>query len=473
MKAEEAAIQTVENRYHNAELRAIKGQRPKGPRLPRKPLVLESARRRAKGVPKPPPMPPPPRPPPRLAESEFPVTAFLRTPPTANGVGAQMAADIGSYRTDMIDLKMPWATAVMNGVPPTADCRYPDPFTLVRTSVFSVVQKVTATPNESSASPTTYSKFVHGAFKGSPIATLGLGAHGMNPANAMEWVTYNASTAPYGLTWYNCGLGDANFFTRPNGMVLSIKPLLRGIEHSLTICAVPVSALRSTEHTASPTGWPTLPALGLSSAQASWGGRTWNFNPGDEEIRLVTLPYDARSLDFQAGNGERLACGSANGVSWSEWVFWIFGLSADDIVEYTTFCIEEAFPSSTTTTVYAYPSQPKVADTPKRDSSTNLISRMAQAGWAALKFTAGTLMDLRAAVRSIGGMDWSSKASSYIGSQAGSFPVEGMPSSAVESKPLVDEEKVDFEVTPRFQRPVANAQCPQLMLPTPTQRNQH
>jgi len=318
-----------------------------------------------------------------------PITCMSITPRITKGLlgDVQVGMDTGATFTSALNLKHPWTSAVFNGIA-EGDCRYPDPFTLARTSIFQTRLSITASPSYMGSADN--SLFVYGVLKGSGVKTFSVNA----PNNAvfsdpMHWDEYNVSTNPSGLNWYTTTAAVSSMLSRPNGMVLTIKPLLRGIEHSVTICAFPIAPTTSSL-AAQPAGWPALTsdmAMGITPAQASWGGRMWTYNNLDEGVKLVTLPLDARSLDFNLATSERSTYTAASATAWCGWVYWIFGMTALDMVSLTCNTVEEVYNIGSTATQYAYPANIRKADTAIAQASTNEAVSNASQGLAATKWT--------------------------------------------------------------------------------------
>lgn len=326
-------------------------------------------------------------------EVSAPVTRMVLKPhgPT-DGVSAaqEIGIDPGATFTSMLNLKHPWTSAVFNGIA-EADCRYPDPFTLARTSILQTRLAISVIPAAISDYVSDYSNYTYGVFKGSGTNTFSYAASTQTQrTDSAHFDTYNSSTNPAGQIWNSMTAAASTQLTRPNGMVLTIKPLLRGVEHSVTVCAFPIGPTISTSITAAPAGWPAIVqdfTHTITPSQATWGGRVWTFCNADEAIKLVSLPLDARCLDFYSGTSERLAYLSASATSWTGWVWWVYGLTNNDVVSLSCNAVEELYNPGSTTTIYAFPSNVRPANTSLAERSVNEALKLAAEGLTGTKWT--------------------------------------------------------------------------------------
>jgi len=325
-----------------------------------------------------------------------PITRLTIEPPALGSAAANssgmVAADVGAQFAHTLDVGTPWANAVYNGVA-EGDVRYPDPFTLAKTSIMQTRTVVSVIPSyvENTAA-SDYTGFMTGIVKGSGVNTFSYAAPTIATAGeALHWDTYNVSTNPKGNYWITTTAAANTMVTRPNGIVLTIKPMLRGISHNITICAFPIAPTASSTIVQQPAGWPATEAdlhMGVTSAQATWGGRMWEFTPQDECVKLVTLPVDARSLDFANGTAERGSYATAMAISWTGWVFWIYGLDPmKDTIQFTCLTVEEMFNIGSTSTTYAYPADVKRSDILLAQKSTAQAVDAANQGMAASKWS--------------------------------------------------------------------------------------
>lgn len=299
-----------------------------------------------------------------------------------NGANGTTYVDAGQSPTDVVvPTETAWAKAVLNGVA-LGDVRFPDPFRLYPTTTTLVQYSWEIQPTCTTGASSTNPDYAFNAvFKGSPVVT----GWTFQPSSstACDWKYADRAG---GLT-YNCGLVSADFMERPNGYVLEIIPQLRGIEHAVSIHAMPFAPLLSSSFTAAvPTGWPALFSIGPSPWQRYVGARSWQFKPGDSEIRLSCLPLDSRGLDFLQGNTERMGQNDNAQLAWSGWAIWAYGFTANDSVRFVTRCVDEVYPMSMGSGAnYAYPASQRGSDPITAARAVNETIAAADAGLTGIK----------------------------------------------------------------------------------------
>lgn len=368
----------------------------------------------------------------------------------ANATYTTNAVDLGVFREKKINTGQPWADTVMNGIP-TGESRYPDPFTLAKTTQTVVSQTYRSLPVLTGTDPTTYAFSCWGALKGSPVHTfsVGIGADLTTTPYSIDWHDWDASA---GMTWISGGLQSSDFYTRPNGVIIDIIPRLVGPAHSVKMYAVPMQPLTKSDYTAHPAGWPTDPNRGLTGLQVTWGGREWELDSTSKGVRLVTLPLDARCFDFLLGTSERTSISGAYAMSWTSWVWWITGLGAADSVDLVCNYCEECIIKNITTAAYAWPSTIRNTSTASRDSANSAIKKLAESGYTGVSFLDGTI-DFAKKAWGVG-----SKLASVIGMLSPMFALAPTPE---QYKPMLlktsEEEKKEDDFLPvdRYERPLS------------------
>lgn len=343
--------------------------------------------------------------------SECATLAFRQEPTLSNANGPPMrsALDLGSFRTKKISTHNNWADAVLNGIP-TGDARYPDPFTLLKTTqtVVSSSSTITSIATSTSSTAASYDYADYGLFKGSPINTYGLGNSLAAGTLAFDWSAR--------VSWYNCGLGSADFLTRPNGYVMDIIPRLTGPVHNVTLFAVPLLPFKVADISIpAPVGWPAAPNQGLTATQVSWGGREWELNSTSKGVRLISLPLDSRCFDFTSGNGERGSIANYSEMAWSGWCWWVNGMGAGDKLDIVFSACEEVVMKTSTTTQYAWPSSDKPSDSRARDQANNTVKEITSSGLNGFSMI-DQVVDFAKEAWGIG-----KKVGSLIGALAGTF----------------------------------------------------
>jgi len=360
----------------------------------------------------------------------------------ANALTLPTAVDIGATRIQRIKTGVPWSDAVMNGYA-QGDCRFPDPFTLQKTSVAVISTTVTLTSaaTSSTSSTSSYDYTQAGLFKGSPVYTLMACGPPSGNSYKLDWKSDDAM-------WYSTGINSADFVSRPNGMVLDIIPRLVGVVHTVKLYAFPVLPLMTSNLTTKDVaGWPSDPNLGLSPVEASWGGREWEIDSTTKGVRLVSVPIDSRCLDFYTSTGERANFYGDAHVGWSGWVYWFSGLNSSDRVDYQLSTVEEVMPITWgTATQYVYPASTRKTSATLRDQATNAVQALTDGGFGAFKWV-DNVIDVAKKVWGIG-----SKIASIIGGigAMGAFapvpnahvPVSRAP--LVEAKVEVKDDDFDF-----------------------------
>jgi len=293
---------------------------------------------------------------------------------------SDMTMNTGAVMQEVINVPWPWASTVVNGSPPSlGEPRYADPFTMRATSLTCVAntQSFTSASCSSNSSTATYDWTVYGHFEGSGKYTYTKG-----PAPSTNSYQYDWKFADH--TVYDGGICSTILYSRPNGCILHIKPVLVGQEHVCHLFCFPVLPWAYTELTsANPTGWPTTAGTHLNSAQVSWGGREFALEPNTQGVRLVTLPCDARSFDFIGSNSARLGIDATYAQAWGGWIWWITGLSSSDTVDVTSIMTEEVMPMTSGSTAYTNASSIRTTNAALRDGESNMLERMVSAGMSA------------------------------------------------------------------------------------------
>lgn len=315
-----------------------------------------------------------------------PVT-FLRDASVSGPNGMPVEFETGGYRSVGLRLGDQIADCVYNGFPsPNTDPRWPDPFSLVKTGISVVTNMATLLP-QAGAGSTDYKYGTYFFFRGSPYATFWEGTvasslksssssaadEKANTAGAMDWA---ASAARQTGDW---GVNSANYYSRPLGAVLDLKFELRGLPHEVSVCALPIEPVKTTDVTSSPTGWPTNISSLPSAQQVAWGVKQFTANGQSKGIRFVTLPIDSRGLDFAISNAERKGMSESSGLAWSSWAIWINGLSAADSCQVVCSFTEEIIPKVITTGI-TMPLSHKPSSSLLMDSAIGVIERAAEAG---------------------------------------------------------------------------------------------
>jgi len=304
-------------------------------------------------------------------------------------VGAQLRADV--------NLGAPWVNTVFNGVV-DGDCRFPDPFTLVKTSITQIVTAGQWSAQALSFAPGTNDYGEYGFLFGSGVASLG---HFSSISTSTS--SFDTSTSS-SLTFLSGGMNSTDLMSRPNGCVLTIKPQLIGPAHSCFVCAFPINPCNQASIRAMgtvPTGWPrTVTSLrqSISAQQSMWGGRFWEFHEGDDAIKLVSLPVDSRCLDFGISNVERDAMyiGDVDEpavLAWTGWVFWVYGCTAVDKITYKLNFCEETMLRTLQTTIFPYPQSLRKTSSVVRDGLINTAANAVQSGLNGIKL-GDKVMDL-------------------------------------------------------------------------------
>jgi len=301
-----------------------------------------------------------------------------------NAVGLTPSIDPGTQAAIRLKMGDKVADCVFNGVV-QGDVRWPDPFSLVPTTVTRVVTVSQVASLTTSSSSTSANKFLQGIFGGDGCYSLYVNLTNQT-TTTFDWRSTDSSGP---LQAYQCGICSADFYARPIAMVLDIQPLLVGPVHSITINAIPINAVAHVSlNVADPTGWPIYANVGPSSTQATWGARTWTVKSGEEGVRLVALPADSRGLAFLLANSERYAWQAASAAcKWSQWLFWAWGMTDGDSCQVRVSFVEEVFPLTITTTAYAYPRQDRPSDARSFDKSVNIIEKAASYGMSAMRLT--------------------------------------------------------------------------------------
>jgi len=289
---------------------------------------------------------------------------------------SSISVDTGAYRIMKIKTGVPWVDTVLNGIPGEKDSRFPDPFSMCKSSLITAGLTYTlssmATSSSSSTSSFDYSQ--GGLIRGDGYETLevlpSLAAH----SYAMDW-------AHNDMGRYSTFI-DPNFFSRPNGAVIDIVPQLRGVSHSVKIFAFPTLPIDSIWQVTTPTGWPTDPKAGLNALLVSWGGREWEVDPNSKGVRLCCLPTDSRGLSFLNAGLERSSLTDTNvsAQAWGGWVFWVTGMSSIDSINVTVTTTFEVMPVPASSSVFLLPNSSRYANGAARDVSVSTLQGAADAG---------------------------------------------------------------------------------------------
>jgi len=323
--------------------------------------------------------------------------------------------DVGGFRNAGVRLGDPIADVVFNGFPtPHTDPRWPDPFTLVRTGVTSMTSGVNLTPLTYSGAPT-YGYGTYFLFRGSPINSFWEGKVGT--AGALKWKAADCQGSVV-----NAGINSSNYFTRPIGAVVELHLDIRGLDHSVSVCAVPFEPiLPNTIGADVPTGFPATIGVLPTAAQVSFGAKQWVVTANDNPIRFCTLPMDSRALDFAGGNIDRTDAASYAMMAWHTWIVWIYGMSADDAAQVAIHYSEEIMPRAFVATGFNYPTADKESNSSLLDSAINAIQAAAEAGLTGYK-----VVD---SIVNVGKKVWNMGKSLYsaLGFANGTLPIHYMP----------------------------------------------
>lgn len=431
--------------FHNREFDLVRNFKSKAgkTRKPAKGVTLHKAVVMA-------PLGPPAQPAPVMAFSREHVPV-LQLKHGANNNPVTSSVDLGVFREKKINTGVAWADTVMNGLP-SGDSRYPDPFTLAKTTQTVVSQTYRAIPCYTTAleqSGSDYSFCAYGALRGSPTNTFAIGLNLDNTTTpySLDWKPF--VTDGSGMVWQNGGLVSTDFYTRPNGIVMDIIPRLVGPAHSVKMYAVPIQPLSHAEFTAHPAGWPTDPQRGLTGLLVTWGGREWELDSTSKGVRLVTLPLDSRCFDFWGGASDRAGIAGGVGVAWTSWIWWIIGLGDGDSVDIVCNCCEECLLKNVTTAAYAWPSTVRNTDTSARDASNRKIKQLAEAGLTGVSFLDSSI-DFAKQAWGIG-----KKMASVIGTLAPMFAMAPVPNPGLMLKTDEEKKEDDFQSIERYERPTS------------------
>jgi len=411
----------TERRYHNAELKVLgPPQKAFNNKLLRDVDAKESKK-------------PPTKPKASLKQPpayQAPVVSLVRgAGPDGGGNGPlTVAANInsGGYSQAVeIPMSTGWAQAVMNGTATTSvEPRFPDPFRLSPSSVTlvntSYAAPITSLTSSTSTLPNFAAAFV---LKGDPVVSA-FGCSVATTTGIVDW-TYA------GRTWgpLVSGMVSTDFYTRPNGCVFEITPLMRGIEHTITINAMPILPWASTSFgVAAMPGFFTDVRLSPTGYQRYVGARQWVFKPGDEAIRLVSLPVDSRCLDFVIGGTERNGVNLGSMCGWTGWIVTMYGFTSSDALDIRTRFVEEIMPVAfNSTTNYSYPTSIRHADPAKAAAAVNEIMEAAQAGLTGIKMVDKAANWVANKVRSAAQTVWQGHDPILVGSDLGAFPMLQAP----------------------------------------------
>lgn len=365
--------------------------------------------------------------PPPMNDSEL-CVYLTRTPNSDANAPGSLIADSGANRQINIETGLGWSNAVLNGVVSKMDSRYPDPFTLVKTftTCVSTTLMTSSIATSTSSSSTSYDYAAMGIFNGSPAYTyttlIGQQYSLVTTPGRMRW-DLNSATH-----WTNGAVNSSDFYSRPNGVVLTVRFHLVGPTHKVRVFAVPVPPMNiATYATAYPNGWQSYPMNGLTSQEVTWGGREWEINPDDTGIRLAAMPVDSRSLDFESGSNERDPITSASHTAWAGWRWWAFGMSSVDACVVTCNYLEEHYPVMfNVTPLYYFPTTDKQANSTYRDHASNTITSAASKGLTGYKLFDGIINFVEK------GLGWWNKISTHLGNFAGVFnPLLAGPNNGV------------------------------------------
>jgi len=381
---------------------------------------------------------------PSLFQSVHSETVF--DPIAANVLQAPLAAatlgDIGAQTViSTVSTNNPISDTIFNGVPPPgADPRWPDPYTMIRTGVWSntmVHTGLNSIATSSLSSTATYDHCCYGLFKGSPTATLLYATSmGTSTTSVVQPMNWDATTGTP-MTIMNAGINSSGYYTRPCGVAVKIRPVLRGVAHDCQVYAFPLLPFRLSTTAAAPAGWPTNPLNGLTATAAAWGGRAWGFKATDGPVQLCALPMDSRALDFLSGNVERAAIDEAYGQAWSGWAWWVTGLSSIDTVELTISITEEfALTTLASAGLLGYPMSIRKTHAAQRDLTTDTVQRVTQRGGSGVRVT--DVIDFARKAWNVGRTIWDA-----VGSTAAAF---GMPTASFTPMMQVEREEEEKAV---------------------------
>lgn len=357
--------------------------------------------------------------------------------------------DTGAFKVARIKTGKPWVDTVFNGIA-EGDCRYPDPFTLVKSNitVISSTSSLTSMSTSSNSSSSSYDWTCYGHISGSPVYTYWVGA-----APGTYIYDWNANSTG---AWANCGGGSSLFYNRPIGVVTDFIPRLVGPVHTVKFFAVPIMPTSKAEmNTSAVGGWPAAMNSGLTPVSIYWGGREWEIDSTSKGVRLCCLPWDSRAFDFALGSLERNGTSADAKISWSGWIFWAVGMTQADRFDVVTSFVEENMPATNNSTNLAYPSAFRKSDSWARDDMVNQVKNLADSGAAGYSFI-DTVVDVAKSAWGVG-----KKLYNIWGSLAGGGLFNPAPAlfrieDAHESK----ETKEDYDFPRRESIPMATPRQP-------------
>lgn len=303
---------------------------------------------------------------------------------TFDANGASNSLSLGNRgfvgRGLLVSTGNPLTDVVANGVArPGSDPRWPDNFSLTKTTTIVQTSSRVCTTANSSAVPGGYTYVTAGALFGTNLVPGGLLT--TMPMGVPDWSAFNSMPSLY---------ASSDFLGRICGQVFDIQFNLQGIDHTVELNAFPLVPLNSSSLVAVPAGWPVDLNSGPTDLHCSWGARTWHLKSGANPVRLMTVPMDSRCLDFETLNVERGDFVSPANMAWTGWVFWINGLSVADVVRVTCTATWEITPLPLTANMYIYPSDSRPCDSRLMDVTSKRLSLLLDDGSNAFQWTSST-----------------------------------------------------------------------------------
>jgi len=178
----------------------------------------------------------------------FSYTILTRNEEKSSNAPVTAISSAGLLRSNYVKVNNPTAECVFNGVPGSRDPRWPDPFTLIKTSVVSIPTTNTVAAEGGASTYAFGTAFV--------IRGDGVNTYKICPISAQvpNWA---------GGSWGSCGINNAGMYSRPLGVSLEIRPIGNGVDHPYIFHAF---SLAPTSTTLTTTGWPTNITSGPTSA---------------------------------------------------------------------------------------------------------------------------------------------------------------------------------------------------------------
>jgi len=273
---------------------------------------------------------------------------------------------------------LPVSDCVFNGIAePGKDPRWPDVFSLCKTSTIVQAASLQCTSWNSSTTAGGYTYNSALVLFGCNV-TPGVSMTGVAGTDTVAWNSGSVIPSLYTAS---------DFVGRPCGHVFDVFFNLQGIDHTIEMNAFPFISLNNGNMVASPTGWPTHLNAGPNDLHNSWGARSFHIKSGAEPVRFVSLPLDSRCLDFQKLSVERGDYSSTSGVAWSGWCVWFNSLSAADVVRVVcTDTTEMSVIPFGTSTTYLYPASTRAFSPNTMAKATEILAHLSDMGYTAYQW---------------------------------------------------------------------------------------